>query len=399
MTESTSAQPPTTSTAPTQRERQRRRRPGRRTLVLAAVVGLVIAGGAGFAAASAHKTITLDVDGEIRTVSTFASSVPALLDAEGITIGERDLVTGQMRDGATIVVRYAKELEIVTTDGPATVWSTALTADEALSTLGAKHGEVALVAARAGDGKPELPLDLTAEGPAEVVVDGDTLAVPQGDVQVHVALAAAGVSLEADDEVTVVPGGDSVQVVVVRVTTEEVTTTSEVPFASSQSDDPQRTVGTRAVVTAGVPGVRTVVERVTTADGVERTRELVSDEVTAAPVDEVVAVGTKPKPAAPKPAAAPKPSSGGTPASPSGSSANLNWAALAQCESGGNPTIVSKNGKYHGLYQFSVATWQSVGGTGLPSQASASEQTARAQMLYERSGAGQWPACGPRLFT
>ena len=359
-----------------------------------AVVALVLAGG-GFAVAAAHKTVTLDVDGEVRTVSTFAGSVSGLLDQQGITVGERDLVSGRLRDGATIVVRHAKELPIVTADGPTTVWSTALTADEALQTLSDEHGEVALVVARAADGQPELPLDLTADGPAEVVVDGGTIDVTAGDVQVAAALAGAGVDLALEDEITVVPAGDSVQVVVVRVVTEEVTTTSEVPFASSQTDDPNRTVGTSAVVTAGVPGVRTVVERVTTADGAERTRELLSDEVTTAPVDEVVAVGTKPKP---KPA--PTPSSGGGSApNPSGSAAGLNWAALAQCESGGNPTAVSKSGKYHGLYQFSVSTWQSVGGSGLPSQASASEQTQRAQMLYERSGAGQWPHCGPRLFT
>ncbi|NEC93243.1 transglycosylase family protein, partial [Streptomyces sp. SID12501] len=47
----------------------------------------------------------------------------------------------------------------------------------------------------------------------------------------------------------------------------------------------------------------------------------------------------------------------------------------------------------------SVATWQAVGGAGLPSQASADEQTARAKMLYNRSGAGQWPHCGKNLFS
>ncbi len=364
------------------------------------MVALVLTGG-GFAVAAVHKTVTLDVDGKVRTVSTFAGSVSGLLEQQDVNVGERDLVSGRMRDGATIVVRHAKELPIVTADGPTTVWSTALTADEALKTLSDEHGEVALVAPRAADGQPELPLDLTADGPADIVVDGGTIDVAAGDVQVAEALTDAGVDLTPADEVTVVPDGDSVKVVVVRVVTEDVTTTSEIPFSSSQTDDPERTVGTSAVVTAGVPGVRTVVERVTTADGAERARELLSDDVTTAPVDEVVAVGSKPKPKpAPAPAQTQAPSTGGgsTP-TPSGSASGLNWAALAQCESGGNPGAVSKSGKYHGLYQFSVSTWQSVGGSGLPSQASSSEQTQRAQMLYERSGAGQWPQCGPRLFS
>lgn len=72
---------------------------------------------------------------------------------------------------------------------------------------------------------------------------------------------------------------------------------------------------------------------------------------------------------------------------------------LAQCESGGNPHTVSPNGTYYGLYQFSVATWHAVGGSGVPSQASSGEQTNRAQILYERGGAGQWPVCGRRLFS
>jgi hypothetical protein len=69
-------------------------------------------------------------------------------------------------------------------------------------------------------------------------------------------------------------------------------------------------------------------------------------------------------------------------------------AAIAQCESGGDPTAVSSNGMYHGKYQFSVATWAAVGGSGLPSQAPEAEQDMRAAMLYARSGPGQWPVCG-----
>jgi hypothetical protein len=148
------------------------------------------------------------------------------------------------------------------------------------------------------------------------------------------------------------------------------------------------------------------VHRITTVDGAETARQLLSDAVTTEPVAQVVAVGTKPKPVPkPKPAPAPAaarsaaPSSGGSaPAAASASAGGLNWAALAKCESGGRVNAVSSTGKYHGLYQFSVATWNAVGGSGLPSQASAAEQTARAQALFDRAGAGQWPHCGPNLF-
>ena len=68
--------------------------------------------------------------------------------------------------------------------------------------------------------------------------------------------------------------------------------------------------------------------------------------------------------------------------------------AIAQCESGGDPTAVSADCTYYGKYQFSVATWQATGGSGLPSQASEAEQDMRAAMLYAQSGPGQWPVCG-----
>ena len=68
--------------------------------------------------------------------------------------------------------------------------------------------------------------------------------------------------------------------------------------------------------------------------------------------------------------------------------------AIAMCESGGDPTAVSADGMYHGKYQFSVATWQAMGGSGLPSQAPEAEQDMRAAMLYAQSGPGQWPVCG-----
>jgi hypothetical protein len=66
---------------------------------------------------------------------------------------------------------------------------------------------------------------------------------------------------------------------------------------------------------------------------------------------------------------------------------------IAQCESGGDPTAVSPDGRYFGKYQFSRATWRSVGGTGNPAAASEAEQDSRAATLYERRGGAPWPNC------
>jgi len=69
-------------------------------------------------------------------------------------------------------------------------------------------------------------------------------------------------------------------------------------------------------------------------------------------------------------------------------------ARIAQCESSGDPTAVSADGRYFGKYQFSLPTWRSVGGSGNPAQASEAEQDQRAAMLYQREGTSPWPVCG-----
>ena len=69
-------------------------------------------------------------------------------------------------------------------------------------------------------------------------------------------------------------------------------------------------------------------------------------------------------------------------------------ARIAQCESGGDPTAVSRDGRYFGKYQFSRPTWRSVGGRGNPARASEAEQDRRALILYEREGTAPWPVCG-----
>lgn len=84
-------------------------------------------------------------------------------------------------------------------------------------------------------------------------------------------------------------------------------------------------------------------------------------------------------------------------ADPAVTGQHLNWRALAECESSNNPRSVSSSGKYRGLYQFDYRTWQSVGGTGDPAQASRAEQTRRAYLLYLARGRQPWPVCGSRL--
>jgi hypothetical protein len=98
-----------------------------------------------------------------------------------------------------------------------------------------------------------------------------------------------------------------------------------------------------------------------------------------------------PAPPAPQPVA---PVASGTgyndPANPAA------WDRLAQCEAGGNWAANTGNGYYGGI-QFSLGSWQSVGGTGRPDQASRETQIAMGQRLWNQGGWRHWPACTSKL--
>ena len=305
------------TSGPGRRARRPRRR--RRAPLIAglAVAALAVCGGA-VAYTSAHKHVTLDVDGRVVETTTFASSVGELLEAQGVEVSERDLVTpgldATLSEGADVVVRYGRELTFEADGEQTTAWITALDADEALAALAARGQDVSLVASRSGE-RAALDLRLDAQGPVAVVADGATVVVQHNDA-VDGALADAGIALGEHDLVHVLDvaaaglteadlaaargAGAGVVVRVQRVTTQEVTTQHAVPFETEQREDADLYQGETAVVQEGADGVRTVVESVHLLDGVETSRTVVSDEITTAPVNEVVANGTKERPTDPR---------------------------------------------------------------------------------------------------
>jgi peptidoglycan hydrolase-like protein with peptidoglycan-binding domain len=72
-------------------------------------------------------------------------------------------------------------------------------------------------------------------------------------------------------------------------------------------------------------------------------------------------------------------------------------AEIAECESGGDITAVSADGRYRGKYQFSRATWEALGGTGDPAEADEATQDALALQLYQERGLAPWPACSKKI--
>lgn len=84
-------------------------------------------------------------------------------------------------------------------------------------------------------------------------------------------------------------------------TTADVIETDSVPYQAVTADDGAMAAGTSAITTAGVPGTIERWYRVTYLDGVESSRELVSETVTIAPINEVTSIGTYVAPPPPPP--------------------------------------------------------------------------------------------------
>jgi len=203
-----------------------------------------------------------------------------------------------------------------------------------------------------------------------------------------------------------------------KVTTETVDATD--PHGTVQQESGDLSEGETKVTTAGVDGVVRTTYEVTTVGGKEVSRTPVAQVVVTQKVDEVVLVGTgaaKKQESKPDQSqgqsqgqaqsqgqgqtqapSASSESSGGSGGSASGGGAGDDdvWAKLAQCESGGKPETNTGNG-FYGMYQFTLETWQSLGGTGYPHEADAATQTAMAKKLQAQAGWGQWPGCADKL--
>ncbi|HLK44030.1 MAG TPA: ubiquitin-like domain-containing protein, partial [Thermoleophilia bacterium] len=349
-------------------------------LVLAALVGGVTA------YVTLEKTVNISVDGSVRQVHSFASTVGAVLTSDDVPTGGHDLVTpspsATLVDNSTITVRYGRPLAITVDGTTRHVWVHSTTVSGALQELGVRvQGAKLSVPANDPIGRAGMSFSVFTMRHVTFLVDGKSMPLDTTAATVADAMDQAGITLKNQDAPSVPAGSfpvDGETISILRITGVTKVEQVSIPYPVTKQDDPTTYTGTTTIVTPGQNGVAEVTYAFQTINGVAQPQKEVSRVVTKQPVAEVEKVGTKPMPT---------------------DVSQLNWAALANCESGGNPHAVDPSGTYYGLYQFSVSTWASLGGSGLPSNASPAEQTSRAEMLYQRSGAGQWPVCGHNLFT
>lgn len=71
------------------------------------------------------------------------------------------------------------------------------------------------------------------------------------------------------------------------------------------------------------------------------------------------------------------------------------WDSVAECETEGDWTSI--NDPFYGGLQFTIQSWQAMGGLGRADQVPREEQIMRAEMLLEEQGWDAWPNCAAQL--
>ena len=356
-------------------------------VMIGAVVMALVATTAGYAAMT--QTVTLSVDGEASEIGTLDKTVGEVLESEGISVGDHDVVApgldSPINDGTRIAVRFGRPLVISVDGQDRTYWVTATDVDTALNQLGIRYAGAQLSASR-GSSISREGLDLAIVTPKNLTVKvGDRKATKEQvpALTVREALADLDVKVDKDDKVAPKQGAtleDGDKIVVTRVRTVTRRATVAIDFETIEKSDSSMYVDQSRTVRLGSDGSRDVLFRITFENGERAKRTELTSSPISEPVEAIVRVGTKERPVA-----------------TDFSSGSSVWDELADCESGGNWAANTGNGYYGGL-QFNLSTWQSYGGTGYPNENSRETQIAIATKVRDANGGyGSWPACSQEM--
>ena len=392
------------------------------------ITGLV--GGTG-AVVTMNKPVTLEVNGQAEEIRTFGGTVGDILDSHEIDVDKRDQVkpgvgTKVDRD-MTITVNTAKKVALSVDGKETNEWTNANTVGQTLADLGvdAKGADLnAKASQRLKDRGNDI--EVTTAKNLTVVADGKDHKVSAAVGTAKEALKDTGVKLDKDDFLSVPMSAevsDGQVLTVNRVKNDTVKDKQPIKAEVETKKSDSLYEGETKVETEGKDGEKQVTYKVKTINGEEVKKEKKDEKVLSEPKTKVVIQGTKKKE---EPADTGGSDSGDSGDSGSGDSGDSGgdsstgsgggsgsgggdmstaeikamlggpgskWYQVAKCESNFNPRAVNQSNRAHfGLFQFKLATWQSMGGSGNPIDASPREQFDRAKKLQAQEGWGQW-AC------
>jgi resuscitation-promoting factor RpfB len=238
------------------------------------------------------------VDGQLIRVTDPSLTVGEVLVEEGVAVGPYDVVEPAMAtpvtQGLEVDIDRALPVQIDDDGTISTVWTTADTVADLLVELDRRPAEVTP--------PPDAPVP---SGGVVVLRSARSVAVDAGGVRTMVVgtgrtvaevLAAAGISVDSDDEVQpALTSGVAHGGIVTIVRVERVTETVEarVEAGTVVIDDPSLARGVERVRDAGAAGVVRQTVQVERRDGVETSRTVLAEEAVSAPRDRVVVRGTR----------------------------------------------------------------------------------------------------------
>ena len=392
------------------------------------ITGLV--GGTG-AVVTMNKPVTLEVNGQAEEIRTFGGTVGDILDSHEIDVDKRDQVkpgvgTKVDRD-MTITVNTAKKVALSVDGKETNEWTNANTVGQALADLGvdAKGADLNAKASQRLKDKGN-DIEVTTAKNLTVVADGKDHKVSAAVGTAKEALKDTGVKLDKDDFLSVPMSAevsDGQVLTVNRVKNDTVKDKQPIKAEVETKKSDSLYEGETKVETEGKDGEKQVTYKVKTINGEEVKKEKKDEKVLSEPKTKVVIQGTKKKE---EPADTGGSDSGDSGDSGSGDSGDSGgdsstgsgggsgsgggdmsteeikamlggpgskWYQVAKCESNFNPRAVNKSNNAHfGLFQFKLQTWQNMGGSGNPIDASPQEQFDRAKKLQAEAGWSQW-AC------
>ncbi|MDR7383931.1 ubiquitin-like domain-containing protein [Promicromonospora iranensis] len=267
-----------------------------RWVVRGAVVG-TLAAVCGVYVANA-STLTIDYNGDVRTVGVYGDTVGDALASQRIRLGRDDVVqpaaTSDVAPGGTVVVRTSREVTVELDGQVMTLRTTAGTVGELMAALGPR-GDGALATASRTTRLDRDPIRFSTVKQVNIAVDGSVLEFHTTQSTVRGLFREAGISLQ-DGDVTSVPldaaAVDGMVIVVSRDVSSSRTVTEVLPFKTETVEDSSLPEGYESIRTVGVPGEATVTYAVKTVGGAVVERTVAERRVTRKPVDEVVVVGT-----------------------------------------------------------------------------------------------------------
>ncbi len=282
-------------------DNQNKNRSGLKKAIAVAIMSAVCITAA-VSVTSMTKTVKVTDGDKTTSVSTINSDTDTIIEKSGIVLGENDKIvrTDDSENGTTLSILRGVEVESSNKDKLA-VKEAAVS--ESFLTAGMKLSESEAVSLASAVEAAEKEIKLSKKN-ITVDVRGNVIEkeVPAGKVKD--ALAYLDIKLGANDIIGTdlnTELSDGMKIVIKNVKYKTNETVEAVDYKVVYKDTDALYKGESEVETEGVEGERKIVSKEKYVNDVLESTELVSDEITKAPVNKVVLNGTKEKASAPAP--------------------------------------------------------------------------------------------------